>query len=875
MNMWRFWRRKAEDEELQREMEAHIAHEVDENVARGVSAEEARRRALVKFGSRKNVREDVWEWNTVGVLDRLARDVGHVLRMLRRAPGFAVAVILVMALGIGAVTAMFTVVRSVLLKPLPFGDAERLVTLYEQSSDGKSPYNAVAPGIFEAWQSESKTFEAMALYRNGEYTLSGSGGQLAERIDATLCSWKFFPELKVQPALGRVFAESDDDASANGAVILSWALWVRRFGGDREIASKKIQLNGDAYTVIGVMPAWFSYPDAKTQMWLPVYHEIAPMSMDSRENHSVYVLARLRPGLAPGQGQSEADTIIKRIRSEYPDEVIGRGATVRPLMEDLVGEYKTPLYALLAATCCVLVIASLNAANLFVARAAARRKELAIRSSLGAGRSRLAWEQILESLVLSGIGGAVGMGLAYAAVRWVAYARQDLARVEAIQLDWTVVAFATAVVLLSGCFAGTLSAFSSGNERMAETLQEASRTHTGGQNKVRLRKVLLSLETGLTVVLLIAAGLLLKSYEMLRTTDLGCNTQNLLTMQVALASDRYQTSAQRAAFFERLASEVRSLPGVEQAGLGTRPPGTGYLGDNFFLIAEHPPLPKGEFQFAIRRFVDPHYFEAMGIPLLRGRTFRDGERLDKAQIVIISDLLARQCFHGEDPIGRHLRVSPGSGPVADYEIIGVVGDTRYSIAKPAGMMAYYPLYSGKAGLAYIVVRGKQDALRLALPIQRLIAEMDPELAVSDILTMEQVIGRSTTSASFNTEVTLGFAGLSLVLAAVGLYGVLAYLVAQRSSEIGVRMALGARRGQVLGLVLADGMRPAFVGLAFGLMGGMAAARVIRELLYGVKPMDASVFAGVAAVLLGVAAMACAIPAWRASRLDPVRTLRME
>jgi putative ABC transport system permease protein len=864
-----------EDEELRREMEAHIAHEADENVARGMSAEEARRRALVKFGSRANVREDLWQWNTIGIVDRLVRDVGQVLRVLRRSPGFALAVIVVMALGVGAVTAMFTIVRSVLLKPLPFGDADQLVTMAELSSDGTNPYNAVAPGIFDAWQTDAKSFDGIALFQNGEYTLSASGGQLPERIAATLCSWKFFPALSVQAAIGRVFGASDDDASANGTVILSWALWKRRFAGDREILNRKVQLNGDAYTVIGVMPAWFSYPDAKTQMWLPAYHEIAPMSMDSRENHAFYVLARLKSGVGVGQAQSETDTIIKRIRGEYPDEVIGRGATMRPLMEDLVGEYKTPLYVLLAATVCVLVIASLNAANLFVARAAARRKELAIRSSLGASRRRLVWEQLLESLLLSGIGGAVGMVLAHAAVRWVAYARQDLARVEAIQMDWTVAGFATAAVLLGGCFAGTVSTVSSGNERMAETLREASRTHTGGQSKMRLRKALLTLETGLTVVLLIAAGLLLKSYETLRTTDLGCATQNVLSMQVALASDRYQTSALRAGFFERLAREVRSLPGVERAGLVTRPPGAGYVGDNSFEIAENPPLAKGEFQFAIRRFVDPGYFEAMGIPLLRGRTFREGERLDKAKVVIISDLLARQCFHGEDPIGRHLRVSPGVGSVGDYEIVGVVGDTKYSIAKPAGMMAYYPLYSGKAGLGFIVVRAKQDALGIALPVQKLIAEMDPDLAVSDVLTMEQVVGRSTTSAGFNTKVTLGFAGLSLVLAAVGLYGVLAYLVAQRSSEIGVRMALGARRGQVLGLVLADGMRPALAGLALGLMGGVGAAQMIRELLYGVKPMDVSVFVRVAVILLCVAGMACAMPAWRASKLDPAQTLRME
>jgi predicted permease len=874
MGWRRYFRRRDEDAELVREIEAHLAHEADENVARGMTAEEAQRQARVRFGSARLVREDVWSWNTIGVLDDLWRDLRRVTRTLWRSPGFALAVILVMALGIGAVTAMFTIVRSVLLKPLPFGDPGRLVMLYEQSADGKYPYNVVAGGIYREWRKEAQSFEQMALYEEEGYDLADNGGQMPEQILVTVCSWNFFPTLGVQPALGRGFEASDDRPDANATVILSWRLWKRRFGGDPAIVGGTVQLEAKAYTVIGVMPGWFAFPDARTQAWVPVYHEVKRMTMEALDNHQFRVLALLKPGATQEQGLSEVDTVEKRIRAEHPFEVIGSSANIRPLLEEVVGDYRTPLYALLAATACVLVIACLNAANLFVARSTVRRKEIAIRSALGGSRWRLIREQLMESVVLSVVGGAIGLEVAYLAVQWVVRTRQDMARADAIHMDGPAVLFAIGIMLASGTFAGVISARSARNERVLATLQEASRTHSGGQGKAKLRQALLAIEMALTVVLLVGAGLLLKSYRTLRAVSLGCATDNVLTMYLSLPEVRYRQPAQKLAFFERLIASIRHLPGVQKAGLVTRAPGAGYGGDNLITIAEHPPLPKGEFQIGMRRFADPGYFEAMEIPLLRGRTFRDGERLG-SRVVIISDLLAREYFPGEDPLGRHVRANlDGLGP-KEYEIVGIVGDTKYWVSEPVRPTMYFPIYSGEADFAYIVVRPEQQAAGVALPMQKLIAEMDPDLAVSDVLTMDQVIGRSTRDASFSTELTLGFALLSLLLASVGLYGVLSYLVAQRTSEIGVRMALGALPGEVLRLTLTDGMRPAILGLVFGLGAGVAAAQLIRGLLYGVRPFDASVFGSVALVLLTVAIAACSLPAWRASRLDPVLALRME
>ncbi len=873
MNLRRMVRRSEENAELAREIEAHIAHEIDENLARGMSEEEARRRACLKFGSPRRVLEEAWRQNTIGFLDDLGRDLRYAARTLLRAPGFAFIAILVMALGIGSVTALFTVVRSVLLKPLPFREPQRLVMLYERMRDDKDSFNVVAPGVFGEWRKQAQSFEQMAVWHESGYSLSGRGGQLPEQIGVTRCSWNLFATLGVAPQYGRGFEATDDRPNAAATVVLSWSLWKRRFGGDTAIVGSDIFLNAKPYTVIGVMPEWFSYPDTLTHAWTPVYYELPAARMEVLDGHQFNVVARLKPGVTQAQALSEVDTIEHRIHDEYLDKVIGKGANIRWLLDAMVGDYRTPLYMLLAATGCVLLIACLNVANLLVARSAARRKEVAIRTALGGGRWRLLREQMTESVVLSFAGGMIGLLLAYLSVQWIGHARQDMARAGTIHIDGFALAFAAAVTLLAGALAGAMPALGSRHKQVLETLQESGRSHSAGQGRVRLRKILLSVEVGLTVVLLLVAGLLLKGYQRLRSVDLGCATQNVLTMHLGLPAARYSQPVQRAAFFEQLITDVRSLPGVEQAGLVTIVPGQGYGGDNWYSILEHPPLPQGQFEFAIMRAAEPRYFAAMQIPLLKGRTFTDAERLDRATAVIISDQLARKSFAGEDPIGKHMRFSFAEEKT--YEVIGIVGDTRYQISEESGPMVYLPLYAGNEFKVVITARARRAAEGLALPIQKLVAQMDPDLPVFNVLTMEQAIGKSTTDATFNATLVLAFAVLSLLLAAVGLYGVLSYLVTQRTSEIGIRIALGAQRGTVLWQMLTDGLHPACLGLALGLVCGGLTARLISGLLYGVRPLDASVFAAVAALLLLVASAACALPAWQASRLDPMQALRAE
>ncbi|HSY92998.1 MAG TPA: ABC transporter permease [Candidatus Binatus sp.] len=880
MNWWpsNWWQAKKRDADLERELRSDLELEEEEQRERGISQEEARYAALRAFGNPTLIREQtlaVWSWNW---LESFARDLRFSLRALRRTPGFTVIAILVMALGIGANVALFTVVRGVLLKPLPFHDPDRLVMLYETAfqKDGTPGFNVVAGGIYAEWRNQNHSYSDLALSQEIRVGLSGSGGQLPEKLYSALFSWNMLRTLGVGPALGRDFTEADDKPGANGTVLLSWGLWKRRYGGDPAILNQTIDLDAKPYTVIGVMPAWFDFPDSSTQLWTPVYHDKPKDDMISFSNHQFRVVGRLKPGVSASQGVADLSVISERIHNEHlNDPFIYRSAMNRPLLEHIVGDIKEPLFVLLEATCCVMLIACLNVANLLVARAAARRKELAIRTALGGGWLRLIGERLMECLLLSAAGGALGLLFAVAAVQWLMRARQDMSRVQAIHIDGVVAGFTIGVIVICALFSGLIAGFSITDKRILGALHEASRSVGGGGARASLRKVLLTLEVGLTVILLVGAGLLLKSYERLRSADMGCLTQGVITMHLGIPDARYPTAAQRANFYDTLLDRVRALPGVDAAGFVSVVPGQGYWMDWTFTIVEHPPLPQGSGQFALSRWADPKYFHAMGIPILRGRTFDAGKRLDAANEVVISQSFADQYFPGEDPLDKHVRVRG-----KDAVIVGIVGDTRYAIGESAKPVQYYPLDAGVEAVGTLVIRASHngrdhDVEQFALPVQRIVSEMDRDLPVSDVLTMNQLLGKSTLDQSFNAALLIAFATLSLVLAGVGLFGVMSYIAAQRTTEIGIRVALGAKRDQVMRKMLLDGMRPAVFGLLVGLVASLEAGRLMRDLLYEIRPLDPAVYAAVAATLIAVAALACIVPAWRASRLDPVQALRAE
>jgi putative ABC transport system permease protein len=542
------------------------------------------------------------------------------------------------------------------------------------------------------------------------------------------------------------------------------------------------------------------------------------------------------------------------------------------MLDDAVTDYKTPLYVLLAATGCVLLIACMNVASLLVARTAARSKEMAIRAALGGGWLRLLRERLVESLLLSAIGGGLGLLLAWAAIQWLVYARQDMNRVEAIQIDATVALFTVGSIAVCALFSGLVSAFSADAKRLLGSLQESSRASRGSHQKTVLRKALLVVEVSLTVVLLVGAGLLLKSYQHLRSVEMGVPVDNVLTMHFSLPDARYKEPVQQVAFFERLIVRVRAVPGVQGAGLVSSAPGQGWGGDHLMTVVEHPPLPKGKGQDFMVRGADPGYFAAIQIPLLRGRIFDSGERLERARVGVISQSAAQQFFPGEDPVGKHLKVGITG---KTFEIVGVVGDVRWNVSEPVQPTFYYPLYGNGYNSATIVIRSSRNVESLALPVQAIVGELDHDLPVANVMTLRESIAKATISSRFDSLLVLGFAVIALVLAAAGLYGVLAYLVTQRTGEIGIRMALGAPRRNVLLLMLLDGVSPALIGLLLGLAASAATGRLIASMLYETRPLDPAVFAVVTAMLFVVAAVACIVPAWRASRVDPMQALRTE
>jgi putative ABC transport system permease protein len=787
--------------------------------------------------------------------------------------------VVVIALGIGANVALFTVVRGVLLKPLPFRDPDRLVLMYEAEPDRPhhTPWLPVDAGSFWEWKRATQSVARIAMVSPFQgYIVSSEGGKLPEQIDAAWCTGNFLSVLGVQPALGRSFTAEDDRPGATATAIISQSFWKRRYGADPAIVGKTIVLDGKPYTIIGVLPSSFNYSGAfggnTVQVWTPVRHEAPASLMQTYDDHEFQVVARLAPGITLAAFQSQLDALQKQIKAAHTEPSVHPGAIGRTMLDDAVHNYRTPLYALLAATGCVLLIACMNVAGLLVARAASRNKELAIRAALGGGRLRLMRERLIESLLLSVAGGGFGLLLAWCALGWLIHIRHDMNRVEAIGIDGVVAAFTVGIIVLCAMSSGLISALSAGTKNVLAGLQEGSRSHSGGTGRAMLRRVLLTIQVGLTVVLLIGAGLLLKSFERLRSADIGVPVDNTLTMRLGLPDVRYRDPQKRVAFFEQLIAGVRDLPGVSGAGLVSAAPGEGWNGDTNFSIVEHPPLPVGQGLDFMLRGADPGYFSAVELPVLKGRIFQQDERLERAKVVLISRGAAQQYFPGEDPIGKHIKDIGGNG---EWEIIGIVGDVRWNIAQPPLPTLYWPIYGNGYSVATVVIRSPHDVESLAMPVQKIVARLDPDLPVWGVMTLREAIGKSTVDSEFDSILVLGFAVIALVLAAAGLYGVLSYLVTQRRSEIGIRIALGAKRTQLLHLTLLDGLRPAIVGILIGLPASAAVVQLIRSMLYETQPLDLGVFAAVAGVLSLVAIAACLVPAWQAARLDPMQALRNE
>jgi predicted permease len=818
-------------------------------------------------------------------MEQLLQDLRYCWRGLWRAPGFTLVAMLTLALGIGANSSIFSVINAALLKDLPYPKPQQLVLLFERAVVKEGATNPVALANFLDWQAQSHSFTAMAAERENQFNLgSGERGFMPERIEGAICSWSLFPALGVQPSLGRPFNRQEDKHGARAVAVISYGLWQRRFGGARDVLKRQIRLDSEDYDIVGVMPQGFAYPERKVDVWAPVQHVLEAETIASRGSHQFYVVARIGDGISREQALAELDAVAHQVYLAHPGELIGRGAAMRTLAEEGTRDSKTALLVLFGAVGCLLLIACVNIANLLLARGSERRREMSIRAALGAGRARLQRQLLTESLLLSLLGAGLGLVFAYGLTTFLAarapalLSSGDIDTTAEIHLDALVFLFTAGVALATGLATGFVPAWQAARVDLTAGLKESGRSSTGSRSQRRFRSALVMVEVALSMILLVAAVLLLRSFGELRRVNPGVNIDRVLTAGLSLPEARYAKREQVSAFARQLVDRLQVLPGVRSAALVSCLPMDGYCGDRIFNI-DGRPLPPGEFIYALNRAVSPGYFAAAGIPLLQGRTLteRDNNGMDEKHprdsAVVISQSMARKFWPNQDAVGQRIRF--GADPTPHYRVVGVVGDVRYRLDQDPQPSLYMPLYEGYTTDFYALIRTTGDPAALAGAVRQAIGGLDPDIPAYDIRTMAGVLDESAARREFTTFLLGLFAALALALAAVGLYGVLSYAVAQRSTEIGIRMALGAARSNVTRLVLLEGLRPALAGVILGILGAAWATQFLRTLLFGVGANDAVTFITVPVLLLSVALAACAIPAWRATRVDPATALRSE
>jgi putative ABC transport system permease protein len=804
------------------------------------------------------------------MLRTLAADFRYSLRALLRAPSFTVAVVAVLALGIGANTAIFSIVNTVLLRPLPFDEPERLVQLFHVPPQATFPGMArfsVSPANFYDWQRDARLFERMALYRFRAFTLTGAGN--AEAVVAGAVGDGFFDIVRAKPMLGRVFLREEDATGRGQVAVLSYGFWQSHFGGAPAAIGRTLTLDGEAYTIVGVMPAAFSlgsWSIAHRDLWVPVAYKDTDRAV--RDNHNDAVIARLKPGVDLARAEAEMKDISLKLEREYPKENTGWGATVVPLQELIVGDVRTSLIMLLAAVALVLLIACANVGNLLFARALGRRKELAIRTALGAGRVRVFQQLIVEAVTLSLAGGIVGLLLARAMLSLGAtLLAGQVPRADEIALDARVLLFALAISVVTGMLAGALPAIRAGRTDLNDALKEGGRSDAGSVG-LRTRRLLIVSEVALSLVLLAGAGVMIRSLLALRQVDAGFDPRQVLTLQLSLPRTRYTTPAQVSAFFDGALQRIRALPGVQAAAAIDNLPLTGGSQQPIVIDGRAELLPRDQPTVAVRK-ITPGYLQAVRLPLVRGRDFTDGD----VEAMLVSRAAARLLWGDADPIGRRATLPLQSRTVVKT-VIGVVGDVREAgLAKnPVATVYEYTRERDWRGLA-LVVRTSVPPLSLAPAAAGAVHAIDPEQPVDRIRTMEDVRDETLTSQRFSALLLGLFAAVALTLAAVGIYSVLSYIVRGRSREIGIRAALGAKRTDVVRLVVVEGMAPTLIGIGAGAAAAIAAGRIMEKLVFGVSASDPLTLVVVSATLALVALLASLVPAYRASRLDPSEVLR--
>ena len=889
MNLWsrfRSWttaivRRARMEHHMDEEMHFHIDAYAADLVSRGVPRQEALRQARLEFGGLETIKEECRDAVGVSFLETVFQDVRHGMRAMLRMPAFTAIAVIVLALGIGANTSIFSVVDAVLLRPLPYRDSGRLVTIL---MNGEGP---VSVANYIDWRDQGHSFSAMGAADYWSPNLTGIDAP--ENVTGLKVTQNLFPMLGIEPMLGRLFVEGEDKDGADREVILSYRLWQRRFSGDRKVLGKPIELDGNSYIVIGVMPQGFQFAPfwaTKAELWVP---NAFGARIHNRGGNSLRIFARLNEGVSFAQARSEIASITARLEQQYPGS--NRNVVVTPLKEKVVGPIETPLLVLLGAVAFVLLMTCANVAHMMLARAATRQKEVAVRAALGAGRKRIVRQFLTESLLLGGLGGVAGLVLAVIATRaLIAISPNNIPRVQTVSIDLRAALFHfSATVLISVGF-GLAPALQASSVNVNDTLKEAGRGNSEGLRSSQLRSLLVISEFALALMLLVAAGLMVRTFAALEAVDPGFDPHNVVSMLVSVSGSREENPGRRGIFYRQLLERVRALPGVQAAGAINHLPLAGDLwGWNFAIEARPKPRP-GEAPGAVYRIVTPGYFAAMRLPLVRGRDITDADNATAPGVVIINEQAVRQYWPGEDPIGKRVCFDDDTtNPSAWLTVIGIAKDAKQDSwtdrASPEAYLAAFQNhdYLGDSGsqaskhMNYItlVARSAGDLGATASAMKRTAWSFDRNLTISQVVTMEGVVADANAPTRFEMLLLTLFAAVALVLAAVGIYGVISYSASRRTHEIGVRMSLGATRRDVLRLVVRQGMWLALVGSVTGIAGALLFSRLMTKLLFGVQPTDPATYVAMATGLGLVAIVACCIPAGRAMRIDPAAALRYE
>ena len=867
------WRgRESRERELQAELEAHFQMHIDDQVLGGMDPAEARRNAFIRFGSLDSAKEEVRDRWSLAWLEHLRQDVIYALRGLRRNPGFGAAAVLSLALGSGAAIAIFTVADGLLLRPLPYHDAGRLVMIWEHNTrGGRTMRNVIAPANFRDWQKQNTVFESIAAFADGRAALDAGSG--ADEVAIQYVTFDLLPMTGVPPYRGRLFAREEDLPNTPDVVILSYNAWQSRFGGSDGALGRTVQVAGRPAKIIGVMPPGFYFRNRETDLWTTIGLDPA---RDYRKSagRSLFAVGRLKPGVSLRAAQTQMAAIAARLEKAYPDFDTNWTVNLESLRDSMVYEVKTSMYVLLGAVGLLLAVACANVANLLLARHTARCREMSVRAAIGAGQWRVIRQMITESLVLGAAGGLLGLAVARAGVAGLlALAPPDLTRAAEVAMDLRVVIFAVGLSVLTGLLFGLAPAIQAVRADILTGLREGNRGSGGGHG---LRNALVAAEVALSIVLLSGAGLLFRTLTGLQSVDPGVRTSDVLTFRVSLPSARYRDAAQRLQFFERATAHLRALPGVEATSAINFLPFNGIASATRVAIAGRPPARPGEEPTSTIRTVMPGYFGVMGIPVREGRDFDARDHAPGTPYrFIVNETFVKRYLSGENPLSKSVKANmQDENPFG--EIIGVVGDVKEGTVdrEPAPTVYYNEGHMGSGSMVFVLRSGLGPAA-LAEPVRAVIRELDPAQPVADVASMDGVVRKTFARQRFSAVLLIGFSAIGLVLAGVGIYGVLAYSVAERTREIGIRMALGADAARVAGMVAGSGARVLAAGTAAGLTGAYLLTGLLRSMLFGVDPHDLATFAAVPLLIALVAMVAAYVPARRASKVDPAVALRAE